>query len=150
MMSCLPKISEMNDLLLAPRSSRRRFALIDSVSRVNNQTQYRRNTFMISSNGLNYGQLIFYGLSLDMIRYEMYSRFEWCCWLYESHSFKMLGTELFCQNNYVGDFITSQRWRHKLPPSSVTNVYVTSGPLQQRTVGPVLEFRTLWPVWLIL
>ena len=76
MMSCLPKISEMNDLLLAPRSSRRRFALIDSVSRVNNQTQYRQNTFMISSNGLNYGQLIFYGLSLDMIRYEMYLRFE--------------------------------------------------------------------------
>ena len=57
MMSCLPKISEMNDLLLAPRSSRRRFALIDSVSRVNNQTQYRQSTFMISTNGLNKSRL---------------------------------------------------------------------------------------------
>ena len=44
------------------------------------------------------------------------------------------------QNNYIGDFITSPRCRHKPP---VTNVYVTSGPPQQRMVGPVLELRTI-------
>ena len=42
----------MSDLLLAPRFrrrfSRRRFALIDSVSRVNDQTKYRKGIFMIS------------------------------------------------------------------------------------------------------